>query len=83
MTKSATINSRIEPSLKKEAEAIFATLGLSTSEAITMFYKQVSLRQGIPFDITIPNKATSDAIEELEAGKGQKYSSFDDLVNDL
>ena len=37
MTKTATINSRIAPKLKKEAEAIFAQLGLSTSEAITLF----------------------------------------------
>ena len=82
MTKNATVNSRIEAGLKAEAEAIFAQLGLSASEAITLFYKQVSLRHGLPFDVRLPNEKTAQAIKELEAGKGKKYVNAVDFLND-
>ncbi len=83
MTKSATINSRIEPGLKAEAEAVFATLGLSPSEALTLFYTQVSLYQGLPFDIRIPNAETVAAMRELQEGKGHRYDSLQDALDDI
>ena len=64
MAKTATVNTRIEPDLKQEAEEIFAALGIKSSEAISMFYKQVVLRKGMPFDVRIPNEETIDAIQE-------------------
>jgi len=45
----ATVNIRLEAEDKKEAEKIFATLGLTTSEAIRLFYRQTILRRGLPF----------------------------------
>lgn len=69
MTKTATVNSRIEPELKKQAEAIFAELGLSTSDAITLFYKQVWWNRGLPFSVNIPNAETIAAMEEVERGE--------------
>ncbi len=83
MSKTATINSRIEPDLKAEAEAIFSQLGLSTSEALTLFYKQVSLHHGLPFEVRLPNEATAKAIDELESGNGVRYDRFDALLDDL
>ncbi len=83
MTKSATVNSRIEPGLKQEAESIFATLGLSTSDAITLFYKQVSLHNGLPFSVSIPSDKTQQAMDELAAGKGEAYDSFADIMRDI
>lgn len=58
MNKSAMIRVRVNPDLKKQVEAIFETLCLNATEAITLFYKQVQLNQGIPFDLKIPNKTT-------------------------
>lgn len=81
MVKSASINSRIEPHLKAHAEAIFAELGLSTSDAITLFYKQVSLHNGLPFEVRLPSDATANAIEELEAGEVASYESFSQVVD--
>ena len=49
----ANVNIRIDDTLKKEAEHIFAELGLSMSSAITMFYKQVVRYGGIPFELRI------------------------------
>ncbi len=56
VTKSAFIRVRIEPDLKREAEELLASLGLTPSEAITLFYKQIILHDGLPFSINIPTK---------------------------
>ena len=62
----ANINIRIDDLLKKEADAIFANIGLTASTAITLFYKQVVRTHSIPFDLIadIPNELTVEAIEE-------------------
>lgn len=69
MTKTTTVRARIEPRLKKEAEHVFGDLGLSATQAITLFYRQVTLRKGIPFDVVIPNAATRKTLESSEAGR--------------
>ncbi len=53
-TKSANLYARIEPDVKKEAENILSKLGVSTSSAINMFYKQIILNNGLPFKVKIP-----------------------------
>ncbi len=62
-TKTANLYARIEPDLKEQAEAILSALGVPASNAITMFYKQIVLHRGLPFDVTLP----SGAIIEYEA----------------
>ena len=54
MAKSANLYARIEPELKEQAESILAALGIPASNAITMFYKQIILQRGMPFDIKLP-----------------------------
>jgi len=44
-----------------------------------MFYSQVQLRGGIPFDVRIPNAGTLEAMEELDSGKGERFTSVDDI----
>ena len=67
--KSAMVRARIEPELKIKAEKYFDILGLSTTQAITLFFKQVELHHGLPFEINIPNFETVAAMEEIENGK--------------
>ena len=50
----AVVQSKMPSALKAAAESVFAHLGLSPSEAIRVFYKQVELHQGLPFDLKIP-----------------------------
>ncbi len=69
MNKSSTIRARIEPDLKEKAEHIFRKLGLTTTQAITLFYKQVELRNGLPFDVVIPNETTLRTFEDTDAGR--------------
>ena len=69
MSKTATVRARLEPDLKERAETIFHRLGLNATQAITMFYKQVELREGLPFDIAIPNAATKRTFSSTDAGR--------------
>ena len=55
MAKSANLYARIEPDLKEQAETILSALGIPASNAITMFYKQIILQNGLPFDVKLPN----------------------------
>ena len=54
MAKSANLYARIEPELKEQAESILAALGIPASNAITMFYKQIVLQRGMPFEVKLP-----------------------------
>jgi DNA-damage-inducible protein J len=84
MSKTTQINVRIDARLKKETEKVFDALGLSTTEAVTLFFKQVSLRKGLPFAVAIPNAKTAKAIEEALAGIDlQKAESVDALFAEL
>lgn len=53
--KSANLYARIEPDVKEQAESILNTLGIPASNAINMFYKQIILNRGLPFEVKIPN----------------------------
>ena len=69
MPKTAMIRARMEPSIKHDAEAVFKTLGLSATEAITLFYKQVLLHRGLPFPVRIPNQTTERTMRKTLAGE--------------
>ena len=66
--KSAIVRARIEPNIKAKVENIFETLGVSTSEAISLFFRQVYLLKGIPFEIKIPNKKFRESIDNSRKG---------------
>ena len=69
MAKEAMIQARIEAHLKEEVESIFRELGLSITEAITLFYQQVRLNRGLPFEVRIPNETTLSTFEDTDAGR--------------
>lgn len=54
--KTANLYVRIEPDIKEQAESILSALGIPASNAINMFYKQIILRRGLPFDVSLPEK---------------------------
>jgi DNA-damage-inducible protein J len=69
MSKTETIRARVEPELKRGAEAVLKKIGLTSSEAITLFLTQVRLTKGLPFPVRTPNKQTRRAIKEALEGK--------------
>ena len=84
MSKNATVRARIEPDLKEEVENLFHELGLSTTEAINIFYKQVKLQHGLPFEVKIPNKLTEKVLRETDEGKNlSKYKNAKVMFDNL
>ena len=59
-TKTANLYARIEPDLKEQAENILNSLGIPTSNAITMFYRQIVLQRGLPFEVKLPIRKPID-----------------------
>jgi len=57
----------MEPDLKDKAEYVFRKLGLTTTQALTLFYKQVELRNGLPFDVAIPNETTRRTLTDTDS----------------
>ena len=97
-TKSANVTARVEPEVKFEAEQIISELGLSVSAVINSLYKQIILRRGIPYSLTIP--AAQKSVDEMskvefdvmmETGLSQAKSGeslpmekvFDDLLEGI
>lgn len=90
MSKTANINIRIEPEVKKEAEELFGSFGISVTDAINIFLHTSLMQGGFPFVIKQPrfNKETDDAMQEARdilAGKIQAktYHSVEELFNEL
>ena len=84
MGKTATLSVRIEPALKRDAEEILRNLNLPASQAVTLFYKQLVLQKGLPFEVKLPNELTRQALEDAVNGLDLKsYSSVDELFEDL
>ena len=77
MNNSAVVHAIIEPQTKKEAEGVLRKLGMSPTEAIRLFYTQISLRGGLPFPVIIPNRLTRKTLKKSQ--KGEDVQSFDSL----
>ena len=83
-TKTRMIHARIDPKLKESAERVFSTLGISTTEAIRLFMKQVELHKGLPFPLAIPNAQTIAAMRETNNPAAlNRYRSFRELREKL
>jgi DNA-damage-inducible protein J len=61
MAKTANLYVRIEPDVKEQAESILTALGIPASNAINMFYKQIILQRGLPFEVKMPAVRPLDA----------------------
>ncbi len=78
--KTAAVHSRIQPEIKEQAEGVLHRLGLSPTEAIRMFYTQIVLRNGLPFDVSIPNDETIKALEDSRSGRNlERFNSTEEL----
>jgi DNA-damage-inducible protein J len=78
------IHARIDGRLKKSAERVFSGIGISTTEAIRLFLKQVELHQGLPFPVSIPNEETLAAMTEANSpARLKRYRSFRELREQL
>jgi len=84
MSKVATVRARLEPHLKSETEKLLHDLGLTASQAISIFYHQILLRRGLPFDVAIPNAKTATTFKATDSGRHvAKAKNAEDLFRKL
>lgn len=84
MAKTATIRARIDPELKAEVEKLFDKMGLSTTEAINLFYRQVKMRNGLPFSVVVANKTTERVFKETDTKRNLiRCEDTDDMFQKL
>lgn len=84
MAKTAMIRARTEPNLKEEVEKILKKLGMTSTDAINLFYRQVKLRKGLPFDVKIPNKTTLETFRKTDEGKElNTHKDIDDFLSKM
>jgi DNA-damage-inducible protein J len=84
MAKTATITVRLDPKVKTDAQIVFDKLGLTTTQAVSLFLNQVSLNNGLPFDLHIPNTETGKAIEDALVRRNMhRVNNADDLFAEL
>lgn len=90
MPKTSSLHVRVEPEVKEEVEKILDNLGMTSAEAINIYFKQIILTSGIPFEIKIP-KYSDEMIEAIKEAKEiekhpekyKKYNSVKELMKEL
>jgi len=84
MGKTATIQTRVDPVVKKNAQEILKKLNISMSEAISMYLSQITLHRGIPFEVKIPRDLTAKTLTDSENGDNlHTVHSVDRLFEEL
>lgn len=77
------VRARIDSHTKARAADALEAMGLSVSDAIRLLMLRVADERRLPFDVKVPTATTRKAIAELEAGKGERFDTVDDLMADL
>ena len=84
MAKTEFIRARVDEDLKINTEELFKKLGITMTEAITIFLKQCELNNGLPFEIKIPNEVTKKSFDNTEAGiELHEFDSLQDMFEEL
>ena len=74
---------RVDESNYRLAKDILSKIGLSYSQAISVFNNMIVLNNGLPFDVKIPNKDTQKALTQLKNREGKRFKNVDELFADL
>ncbi len=81
--KSTELRSRVEPDLKDSAAEVLAQCGLTLSDAIRLFLRQVVLHNGLPFEVKVPTAETRAAMEEARSITRARFHDGKALIDDL
>ena len=82
MALDATVRARIDAKLKEDVEKILSEIGLSTSQAITMFMKGIKRERGIPMELKIPNELTMQVIEDARNGVNMEEITIEEMIEE-
>jgi len=75
MSQSAVVHARIDPATKAATEKILASLAMTPTEAIRLFYRQIAIRKSFPLELHIPNRLTATVLAKSD--KNQDIETFD------
>lgn len=81
--KTTDVRSRVEPEIKESATEVLAQCGLTLSDGIRLFLRQVIAEKGLPFEVKVPNAATQASMAEARAIGKARFSNADELMRDL
>jgi len=77
------VRARIDSDTKAKASTALQAMGLSVSDALRILLRRVATDQAFPLELKVPNVETRAAIEELEAGRGHRAASIEELMEQL
>ena len=83
MAHTSMLHVRVDDDVKAQASEALAAMGLSISDAVRILLKRVVNDQAFPLELKVPNAETRTAMAQLDAGKGQRFDSIEDLMADL
>jgi DNA-damage-inducible protein J len=83
MTANALVQARVDETVKEEASAVLASMGLTVSDAVRMLLTRVAREKALPFEPLVPNAETVAAMKEARRGKLATFKSVDELMADL
>jgi DNA-damage-inducible protein J len=75
MSQSAVVHARIDHATKAATEKVLATLGMTPTEAIRLFYRQIAIRKSFPLELYVPNNLTASVLTKSD--NDQEIESFD------
>ena len=80
MSQTAVVHARIDAATKNATEKILEALGMTPTEAIRLFYRQIALRKEFPVELHLPNKLTASTLDQSDRDKGiERFDSLDQL----
>jgi len=84
MAKETVVRAHVDPELKDNVDRILKPLGLTTSQAITLFLKQIEMRKGLPFVVESPNPETLKTFKDTDRDQNlQRFENMEGLFSDL
>ncbi|MDY0832760.1 type II toxin-antitoxin system RelB/DinJ family antitoxin [Pseudomonas sp. SED1] len=81
LLKTTDVRCRIDEDLKDRATAVLNACGLSLSDALRLFLRQVVTTQGLPFEVRVPSEKTARAMTQAREIRRQ-FDSIDDMLRD-
>jgi DNA-damage-inducible protein J len=83
MAANALVQTRIDGTVKEEAAAVLAAMGLTVSDAVRLMLTRIAREKALPFEPLIPNETTIAAMKEARERKGKRFGAVADLMADL
>ena len=83
MAANQLVQARIDGTVKEEAAAVLAAMGLTVSDAVRLLLTKVAQEKALPFEPLIPTPVTIEAMKEARKGGLPRFDSVKALMDDL